>query len=70
MLTAGEDRVEQIVAVGWDKSIMPPCGRCREFLLQLGNPDAQVLVAKDTAVPVKELLPWSWQEAREQPEQA
>ena len=38
--------------------------------MQLGNPDAQVLVAKDTAVPVKELLPWSWQEAREQPEQA
>ena len=49
---------------------MPPYGRCREFLLQLGNPNAQVLVAKDTAVPVKELLPWSWQEAREQPEQA
>ena len=70
MLTAGEDKVAQIVAVNWDKSVLPPCGRCREFLLQLGNPDAQVLVAKDTAVPVKELLPWSWQEAREQPEQA
>ena len=70
MLTAGEDRVEQIVAVDWARRILPPCGRCREFLLQLGNPNAQVLVAKDTAVPVKELLPWSWQEAREQPEQA
>ncbi len=60
MLTAGEDRVEQIVAVGWDKQVMPPCGRCREFLMQLGNPDCQVMVAKDTSVPLKELLPYPW----------
>ena len=64
MLTAGEDKVTQIVAVNWDKSVLPPCGRCREFLLQLGNPETQVLVAEDTAVPVKELLPYSWQDAR------
>ncbi len=60
MLTAGESRVEKIVAVGWDKQIMPPCGRCRELLMQLGNPDAQVLVAEHTAVPVKDLLPHYW----------
>ena len=24
MLTAGENRVESIVAVGWDKKVMPP----------------------------------------------
>ena len=64
MLTAGEDKVAQIVAVNWDKSVLPPCGRCREFLLQLGNQETQVLVAEDTAVPVKELLPYSWQDAR------
>ena len=64
MLTAGEDKVAQIVAVNWDKSVLPPCGRCREFLLQLGSPETQVLVAEDTAVPVKELLPYSWQDAR------
>ena len=64
MLTAGEDKAAQIVAVNWDKSVLPPCGRCREFLLQLGNPETQVLVAEDTAVPVKELLPYSWQDAR------
>ena len=64
MLTAGEDKVAQIVAVNWDKSVLPPCGRCREFLLQLANPETQVLVAEDTAVPVKELLPYSWQDAR------
>ena len=64
MLTAGEDKVAQIVAVNWDTSVLPPCGRCREFLLQLGNPETQVLVAENTAVPVKELLPYSWQDAR------
>lgn len=64
MLTAGENRVEMIVAVNWNRDILPPCGRCREFLMQLGNPDALVLVAKDTAVKVKDLLPFSWQEAR------
>lgn len=64
MLTAGEDKVAQIVAVNWDKSVLPPCGRCREFLLQLGNPETQVLVAEDTTVPVKDLLPYSWQDAR------
>lgn len=41
---------------------MPPCGRCRELLMQLGNPDALVLVAEDTAVKVKDLLPFYWQE--------
>lgn len=64
MLTAGENRVEMIVAVNWNRDILPPCGRCREFLMQLGNPDALVLVAKDTAVKVKDLLPFSWQDAR------
>ena len=64
MLTAGENRVEKIVAVNWNRDILPLCGRCREFLMQLGNPDALVLVAKDTAVKVKDLLPFSWQEAR------
>ena len=62
MLTAGEDRGEKIVAVGAQGDIMPPCGRCRELLMQLGNPDALVLVAEDTAVKVKDLLPFYWQE--------
>ena len=60
MLTAGENRVEKIVAVNWNRDILPPCGRCREFLMQLGNPDALVLVAEDTVVKVKDLLPYYW----------
>lgn len=62
MITAGESRVEKIVAIGWDHHVMPPCGRCREFLMQLGNPDCQVLVEEERAVSLKELLPYYWTE--------
>lgn len=62
MLTAGEGRVEAIVAVGYDQKVMSPCGRCRELLMQLGNPDTQVFLSPDTAVSVKELLPYYWAE--------
>lgn len=57
MITAGENKVEKIVAVGGDGKIMPPCGRCREFLMQLGNPDCEVMVAEGTVVKLSELLP-------------
>ena len=47
MITAGENRVVKMVAVNWDGAILPPCGRCREFISQLheDNFDAEVLVA-------------------------
>lgn len=63
MLTAGEDRVEKIVAVGADGQPMPPCGRCRELLCQLGNLEAEVMVAPDTVVTLRELMPCSWLQA-------
>ncbi len=62
MLTAGENRVEAIVAVGWDKKVMPPCGRCRELLMQLGNPEARVFLSPGNAVRLKEILPHYWAE--------
>lgn len=60
MLTAGENRVEAIVAVGWDKKVMPPCGRCRELLMQLGNPDTRVFLSPEESVRLKEILPHYW----------
>jgi cytidine deaminase len=64
MITAGESRVLKMVAVGWDGQIMPPCGRCREFISQLHeeNRDAKVLVADGVVVTVRELLPFDWRE--------
>lgn len=62
MVTAGENRVARMVAVGVDGRIMPPCGRCREFISQLGdqNIHAEVLVDEDTVVTLRELLPFDW----------
>src|SRR5690554_6840759 len=35
MITAGESRVVKMVAVDWAGQVLPPCGRCREFITQL-----------------------------------
>ncbi len=60
MVTAGESQVLKMVAVGWDGRILPPCGRCREFISQLHdkNLDAEVLVAEGVVVRLRELLPY------------
>ena len=61
MVTAGENRIKKIVAVGED-GIMPPCGRCREFISQIhdDNIHTQVMVADDAVVTIKELLPYDF----------
>ena len=62
MITAGENVIQKVIAVDWEGKILPPCGRCREFLSQLSdkNLDAQVMVAEDTVVTLRELLPYDW----------
>lgn len=65
MVTDGESRILKVVAVGEEGNIMPPCGRCREFLSQLHpqNREALVLVAPGRAVSLGELLPFDWRDA-------
>ena len=62
MITAGENRVIKMIAVGWDGRIMPPCGRCREFISQLHdeNLKTEVMVAEGKVVILQELLPFDW----------
>ncbi|MCM8901064.1 cytidine deaminase [Caldicoprobacter algeriensis] len=62
MVTAGESRVLKMIAVGWDGRIMPPCGRCREFISQLNgdNVNAQMMVKEGVVVTIKQLLPYDW----------
>lgn len=64
MITAGESRVLKMIAVGWDGKIMPPCGRCREFVSQLHkeNLNAEVMVAQGVVVTIRELLPHDWRD--------
>lgn len=35
MITAGENRIVKLVAVSSSDGIIPPCGRCREFINQI-----------------------------------
>lgn len=62
MVTAGQNRVVKMVAVDWDGSVLPPCGRCREFISQLhpDNRNAEVLVAEGVVVTLRDLLPHYW----------
>jgi cytidine deaminase len=69
MVTAGEYRIERIVAVWKDKSealyVLPPCGRCREFICQIndGNLETGVVLGRNKVVKLKELLPFhEWPE--------
>ena len=62
MLKAGETQIGQILAVGEEGKVLPPCGRCREFMAQIDrrNLDALAAVSQSQAVPLKELLPKRW----------
>jgi cytidine deaminase len=62
MATAGEHRIRKIVAVRGDGSVLPPCGRCREFMRQLDpeNMDADVVLAQGHCKLLKDLLPFPW----------
>ena len=61
MVTAGESRVLAMVAVDWDGSVLQPCGRCRELIVQLdvGNAETEVILPGKT-VPMRQLLPDHW----------
>ena len=59
MVTAGEHRITRIVAVKGLGEVIPPCGRCREFMHQLdeGNKGTEVLLAVDRVLSLRDLLP-------------
>jgi cytidine deaminase len=61
MLKHRETEVEKIVAIS-DSRILPPCGRCRELLIQLNakNKNTLVILAADKCLTLEELLPYYW----------
>jgi cytidine deaminase len=63
MITNGENIIKKVIAVSCNGTILPPCGRCREFMIQLSdqNGEAEVMVGKDTVVKLKDLMPHYWQ---------
>jgi cytidine deaminase len=62
MVTRGDSRVLKMIAVDWNGGVLPPCGRCREFVGQLhtANHEAEVMVSDGTVVTLQELLPFDW----------
>ena len=65
MITSGESHIDRIVAVWRDENgvvyVLPPCGRCREFMRQVDgrNLDAEVVLGRDQSLRLRELLPYS-----------
>lgn len=65
MVTAGESRISKIVAVWGDKVVLPPCGRCREFMYQIDTMNlacTDVVLGEDSVVKLQELLPHPYDE--------
>ncbi len=62
MLKHRETRIKKIVAVFEDK-IVPPCGRCREFMYQVNsdNLKTEVYVSEDEYHLLDGLLPVRWE---------
>ncbi|MGQ9552977.1 MAG: cytidine deaminase family protein [Anaerolineae bacterium] len=63
MLKHRQTHIVAAVAVT-DTTVVPPCGRCREFMMQIDrrNADADIIVSEERTVKLRELLPFYWNE--------
>ena len=63
MLTKGESKIVKLLCIGrHNDNIMMPCGACREFLMQLGNKDMEIItdLKKESIVLLNDLMPNWW----------
>lgn len=62
MVTAGEHRAVKLVAVTEGGRVVPPCGRCREFICQVHpeNGRCEVLLENGAVKTIDQLLPDRW----------
>ncbi|MDE1548700.1 cytidine deaminase family protein [Jeotgalibaca caeni] len=62
MVKNNETVIEKIVAVYEDGSILPPCGRCREFISQIDdqNMETKIILPELREVLLQDLLPEGW----------
>lgn len=62
MITNGESKILKVVAVYEDGKILPPCGRCREFINQIhnDNKNCEVLLENNIVKTIEQLLPYSY----------
>ncbi len=68
MITNGESQIDKIVAVMPGGKVGPPCGACREFMMQLDKDSGEIEILLDLeerkTVRLKELLPDWWGKER------
>ncbi|MCB9798527.1 cytidine deaminase [Candidatus Nomurabacteria bacterium] len=63
MITQGQYQIKKIVAAKKDDqgniTILPPCGRCREFIYQINNKNlkTEVVLGMEQTSTIKDLLP-------------
>lgn len=60
MLTHNENDVDKVLSVYKDGKVMPPCGACREFMMQLGEDAKNIEILLDNngkIAKLKELIP-------------
>ena len=65
MMTAGESSISKIVAVWGENTILPPCGRCREFMYEIDTANlenTEVILSENSVVKLKDLLPHPYHE--------
>ena len=64
MITNGENQIDKVVAVMPDGRVGPPCGACREYMMQLGKDSANIEILVDletrSTVTLGELTPQWW----------
>jgi cytidine deaminase len=65
MITAGESSIAKIVAVWGDGVVLPPCGRCREFMYQIDSTNytnTEVVLGAEHSELLQDLLPHPFDE--------
>ena len=68
MITNGESQIEKVVAVMPDGRVGPPCGACREYMMQLDKDSGNIEILLDLktkqTVKLKDLIPHWWGQDR------
>lgn len=68
MITNGEHEIDKVLAIMPDDRVGPPCGACREFMMQLSrnSGDIEIIMDYDSrrTVRLKELVPDWWGDER------
>ena len=65
MVCSGDRRIKEVMIVSPNESFCPPCGGCRQKILEFSSPDTVVHMAtsegKVKSVPLSDLLPLAFE---------